>query len=112
MGIQARARNVDIRPHGTECRSQEGRVEEGRRKESRIKEVCVEEVWVEDVAHLIVASCRSLTVAGAIVLVLVLVGFPVIVGLGSVVLAALLGTSLDRDAVKRHAGSELLDLNR
>ena len=50
--------------------------------------------------------------AGAIILVLVLIGFPVIVGLGSVVLAALLGTSLDRDAVKRHAGSELLDLNR
>jgi hypothetical protein len=51
-------------------------------------------------------------VVGAIILVVILLGFPVIVGLGSVVLAALLGTSLDRDAAKRHVGSELLDLNR
>ncbi|MGA0064586.1 MAG: hypothetical protein ACO3IV_04005 [Ilumatobacteraceae bacterium] len=49
---------------------------------------------------------------GAVILVAILIGFPVIVGLGSVVLAALLGTSLDRDATHRHAGSELLDLNR
>ena len=53
-----------------------------------------------------------MNVLGAVVLVVILIGFPVIVGLGSVVLAALLGRSLDRDAVKRHAGSELLDLHR
>ena len=107
MGLQARACNIGIGPHRAEPGSQDGGIEEG-----GVEEGCTEEDGVEAGAHLIVASRGSLTMAGAIVLVLILVGFPVIVGLGSVVLAALLGTSLDRDAVKRHAGSELLDLNR
>lgn len=49
--------------------------------------------------------------AGAIVLVVVLLLFPVIVGLGSTVIAALLGHTLWHDGEARHEGSELLDLN-
>ncbi len=49
--------------------------------------------------------------AGAIVLVVVLLGFPVLVGLGSAVLAAGLGEALARDGEARHAGSELVELN-
>ncbi|MGA1243882.1 MAG: hypothetical protein ACO32E_00550 [Ilumatobacteraceae bacterium] len=48
---------------------------------------------------------------GAIVLVIVLFAFPVIVGLSSVGLAALLGHLLWKDGEERHEGSELLDLN-
>lgn len=49
--------------------------------------------------------------AGAIVLVVVLLLFPVIVGLASVVLAAGLGEALARDGELRNAGSELVELN-
>jgi len=49
--------------------------------------------------------------AGAIVLVIVLVLFPVLVGLGSAVLAATLGHLLWKDGEARHEGSELVDLN-
>lgn len=49
--------------------------------------------------------------AGAIVLVVVLVLFPVIVGLGSTILAATLGQLLWKDGEARHEGSELVDLN-
>lgn len=48
---------------------------------------------------------------GALVLVVILLGFPIIVGLGTVVLAAILGESLHRDARARNEASELLDLN-
>jgi hypothetical protein len=50
-------------------------------------------------------------VAGALVLVALLVAFPVIVGLGAVVIAAILGESLHRDARARNEASELLELN-
>lgn len=49
--------------------------------------------------------------AGAIILVVVLVLFPVLVGLGSVLLAAVLGHVLWKDGEARHEGSELIDLN-
>lgn len=48
---------------------------------------------------------------GAIVLVIVLFVFPVIVGLSSAGLAALLGHLLWKDGEARHEGSELLDVN-
>jgi hypothetical protein len=48
---------------------------------------------------------------GAIVLVLVLIAFPIIVGLSTAGIAALIGYFLHRDAEIRHAGSELVELN-
>jgi hypothetical protein len=49
--------------------------------------------------------------AGAIVLVVILVLFPVVVGLGSTVIAAGLGHLLWKDGEARHEGSELVELN-
>jgi len=49
--------------------------------------------------------------AGAIILVLALLAFPIIVGLSTAGIAALLGHMLWRDADERHANSELRDLN-
>jgi hypothetical protein len=49
--------------------------------------------------------------AGAVILVLVLLGFPIVVGLGTAVIAAILGFFLNKDAEERHAGSELVQLN-
>ncbi|MCE2709634.1 MAG: hypothetical protein RLZZ538_556 [Actinomycetota bacterium] len=49
--------------------------------------------------------------AGAFVLVAFLLAFPVLVGLGTVVIAAVLGESLHRDARVRNEASELLELN-
>jgi hypothetical protein len=49
--------------------------------------------------------------AGAIILVLALLAFPIIVGLSTAGIAALLGHLLYRDADERHANSELRDLN-
>ena len=48
---------------------------------------------------------------GAIAIVLVLVLLPVLVCMGSAVIAVVLGAVLNRDAEVRHEGSELLDLN-
>lgn len=48
---------------------------------------------------------------GAIILVLVLVAFPVIVGLSTAGIAALLGHLLYQDADERHANSEFRELN-
>jgi hypothetical protein len=50
-------------------------------------------------------------VAGAIVMVVVLVLFPVLVAVGGLVLAGILGTALNIDGDERNEGSELLDLN-
>jgi hypothetical protein len=50
-------------------------------------------------------------VPGAIAIVLVLVLLPVLVCMGSAVIAVLLATVLNRDSEVRHEGSELLDLN-
>lgn len=49
---------------------------------------------------------------GGVVIVLLLLAFPVLVGLGTAVLAAVLGGVLNADAASRHEGSELLDTNR
>ena len=51
-------------------------------------------------------------VAGAIIIVVVLLLIPVLVFLAGAIAAAVLGTALTRDAATRHAGSELIDLNR
>ena len=53
----------------------------------------------------------ALTMAGAVVLVVALLAFPVVVGLSTAAIAALLGHLLWRDGEARHAGSELRDLN-
>jgi len=50
-------------------------------------------------------------VAGAIVLVVALVVFPVVVIMSGVIAAATIGETMRRDAETRHAGSELLDCN-
>lgn len=50
--------------------------------------------------------------AGAIIIVVVLVLIPVGVFLAGAVAAGLLGAALRHDARVRHAGSELVDLNR
>lgn len=50
--------------------------------------------------------------SGGVVIVLVLLAFPVVVGLGTALLAAVLGGVLNADAAARHEGSELLDVNR
>ena len=50
-------------------------------------------------------------VPGAIAIVVVLVLLPALVCIGSVAIAALLGSVLNRDAELRSQGSELLDLN-
>ena len=48
---------------------------------------------------------------GAIIIVLVLLAFPIVVGLSTAAIAAGIGYFLNRDADIRHAGSELVDLN-
>ena len=48
---------------------------------------------------------------GAVILVVVLLAFPVVVGLGTAMIAAVLGESLHRDARVRNETSELLELN-
>jgi hypothetical protein len=50
-------------------------------------------------------------VPGAIAIVAVLLLLPVLVCMGSAVLAMVLGIVLNRDSEVRHEGSELLDLN-
>ena len=49
--------------------------------------------------------------AGAVILVLALLAFPVVVGLSTAGIAALLGHLLYLDADERHAKSELRELN-
>jgi hypothetical protein len=51
-------------------------------------------------------------VAGAIIIVVVLLLIPVAVFLAGSIAAAVLGTVLTRDGEARNAGSELIDLNR
>lgn len=48
---------------------------------------------------------------GAVILMLILLGFPVVVGLSMAGIAALLGHLLWKDGEVRNEGSELLDLN-
>lgn len=49
--------------------------------------------------------------AGAIIIVIVLLLFPVLVAIGGLVLAILLGETTWRDVEERAEGSELIDLN-
>ena len=49
--------------------------------------------------------------AGAIILVIALLAFPIVVGLSTAGLAALIGHFLYRDAEIRYEGSELLETN-
>jgi hypothetical protein len=46
-----------------------------------------------------------------VILVIVLVLFPVLVAIGGLVLAAVLGETSWREVERRHEGSELVDLN-
>ncbi len=48
---------------------------------------------------------------GAIILIVILLSFPIIVGLSTAALAGIIGHFLYRDAEIRHEGSELLDTN-
>ena len=49
--------------------------------------------------------------AGAIVIVVVLLIFPLLVGLGGLVAAALFGWVLNDDSAERFEGTELAELN-
>ncbi|HKA04314.1 MAG TPA: hypothetical protein VKD67_08290 [Acidimicrobiales bacterium] len=49
--------------------------------------------------------------AGAIAIIVILLLFPVLVAIGGLVAAAILGTALNIDAKERNKDSELLDLN-
>ena len=49
--------------------------------------------------------------AGAIILVIALLGFPIVVGMSMAGLAALIGQTLWKDGEIRHEGSELIDTN-
>lgn len=48
---------------------------------------------------------------GPLIIVVILLAFPIIVGLSTAALAAVLGHFLYKDAEIRHEGSELLDTN-
>ena len=48
---------------------------------------------------------------GPIIIVVVLLAFPIVVGLSTAALAGVLGHFLYKDAEARHEGSELLDTN-
>ena len=48
---------------------------------------------------------------GAIIIILALLSFPIVVGLSTAGIAALLGYFLQREGDIRNAGSELVDLN-
>ena len=48
---------------------------------------------------------------GAVLIVLALIGFPIVVGMSTAGLAALIGFFLHKDAEARHESSELVDIN-
>ena len=48
---------------------------------------------------------------GPLILAVILLAFPIVVGLSTAALAAVLGYFLDKDAEIRYEGSELLDTN-
>jgi hypothetical protein len=49
--------------------------------------------------------------AGGVIIIIALLGFPVVVGISSATVAALIGYFLCQDAEIRHEGSELVELN-
>lgn len=56
-------------------------------------------------------ASEVVTVAGAVILVVALLGFPIVVGLSTAAIAAFIGHFLCKDAEIRHQGSELVELN-
>ena len=48
---------------------------------------------------------------GALIIIIALLSFPIVVGLSTAGIAALLGFFLQRDGDIRNAGSELVELN-
>lgn len=58
-----------------------------------------------------IQASEVVVMAGGVLLVVALIGFPIVVGMSTVVIAALLGQFLCRDAEIRHEGSELVELN-
>jgi hypothetical protein len=48
---------------------------------------------------------------GVVIIILALLAFPIVVGLSTAGIAALLGHLLYKDAEVRHEGSELIDTN-
>jgi len=48
---------------------------------------------------------------GVVIIILALLSFPIVVGLSTAGIAALIGFFLQRDADIRNAGSELVELN-
>ena len=48
---------------------------------------------------------------GAIIIIIALLSFPIVVGLSTAGIAAILGFFLQRDGDIRNAGSELVELN-
>lgn len=93
-----------------EDRGQEGSVEEARREEVGCREASCQEVHRQE-GRARDPEEEVTTMAGAVVLVLVLLAFPIVVGLSTAALAGLLGHFLWKDAEARHEGSELLDTN-
>ena len=49
--------------------------------------------------------------AGGVLIVVVLLAFPIVIGVSTAAVAALIGHFLCRDAEIRHEGSELVELN-
>jgi flagellar basal body-associated protein FliL len=49
---------------------------------------------------------------GGVIMAIILLLFPVLVAVGGVVLAAILGTWLSKSAEATHEGSEFIELNR
>ena len=54
---------------------------------------------------------KVIAMPGALILVVVLLAFPIVVGLSTAALAGILGHLLWKDGEARHEGSELLDTN-
>ncbi|GDX28994.1 hypothetical protein LBMAG13_14190 [Actinomycetes bacterium] len=58
-----------------------------------------------------VQASTLINMPGVVIIILVLLAFPVVVGLSTAALAALIGHFLYSDAETRHEGSELLETN-
>ena len=75
------------------------------------KDICEEVASQENCKEDDKEEGKVIQMAGAIVLVLALLAFPIVVGLSTAALAGVLGHFLWKDAEARHEGSELLDTN-
>lgn len=54
---------------------------------------------------------KEVVMPGALILAVILLAFPIVVGLSTAALAGILGHLLYKDAEVRHEGSELLETN-